>query len=311
MREAGYSETSIASLQALLELDLFSPREIVNQLPLSSHDSYDSILDQFQEFWDAEVLRVGEEGAEGWYRYVEKGNEGPVPESLYTTKGGDDVNAELDEDDPFGWWIQKEVGSSARRGCWPARIIDEVEEDDPYNVVLFTDIKRWMFIFSQEDVKGLLINYTLRFCGLPGAFETQKQQDRRANISTKLDTFLMGNEMLSGTWFWPEPDEAKERLITWEGMEPERPGGLMNDAFKFHLSEGYPFTVDMLFGRRDGEWVYPMQEVLGVVNGAAADVHMARRVTRTLIDRNSLPPHEIEKLALFYWALEWRVDPPR
>ena len=308
MREAGYIEISIASLQGLLELNLFAPKDILNQYPLSSHASYDSIMQQLQDFWDAEVLRTGEEGAEGWYRYVEKGNEGPVPERIRRggTEGGD---TDIDRDDPFGWWIQKETDTTERRGTWPARVVDETEEGDPFNVVLSTDIIRWMFCLSNESVRRLLVARMLEFCGLPGCFVAHGQKSE-GETDSYLDTFLCGYEMGSGHWFWPQRDGKPMKLMTCEGMEPERQRDILSDPLGFKLNSGYPITPNMLFERQGGEWAYPLIEV-PISDRLTADIHMARRVLKMIADGAVVDPWYNERLLLFYWALEWRVDPAK
>jgi len=314
MREAGYIELSIASLQGLLELNLFAPKNVLSQYPLSSHVSYDSIMEQLRDFWDAEVLRAGEEGAEGWCRYAERGNEGPVPGGVCRKGAGEDGmdtdrdGMDIDSDDPFGWWVQKETDTTERRGAWPARVVDEAEEDDPFNVVLSTDIMRWMFCLSNENVRRLLVSRMLEFCGLPGCFVAQEQKSE-GETDSHLDTFLCGYEIGSGCWFWPQRDEGRSKLITWEGMEPERQGDMMDEPFGFKLNGGYPMTADMLFGRQNGEWAYSLREVPNSGDRLTADIHMARRVLKMLVDGPVVDIRYSEKLALFYWALEWRTAP--
>ncbi|KAF8425864.1 NRDE-2, necessary for RNA interference-domain-containing protein [Tirmania nivea] len=305
MREAGYIELSIASLQGLLELNLFAPKNILSQYPLSSQESFDSIMMQLRDFWDAEVLRAGEEGAEGWCRYVERDNEGLVPEGV-RREGAEEDDMDIDRDDPFGWWIQKETVTTERRGAWPARVVDE--GDDPFNVVLSTDIMRWMFCLSNENVRRSLVNHMLEFCGLPGCFIVQEQK-AEGETDSHLDTFLCGYEIGYGHWFWPQQDEKPSKLITWEGMEPERRADILNEPFGFKLNSGYPMTADMLFGRQNGEWAYFLGEVPNSGDRLTADLHMARRVLKMLVDGPAVDTQYSEKLALFYWALEWRTDP--
>lgn len=309
MREAGYVEISIAALQGLSELNLFAPKSVLKQYPLTSHVSYDSIISEFCEFWDAEVLRAGEDGAQGWSQYVEKGNEGPIPEGARKENGeGDDLD--IDRDDPFGWWTQQEIKAIKRRGAWPARIVDEAEEDDPFNVILSNDIMRWMFCISHDVSRKSLIDYVLRFCGLPGCFASLGQ-DGEEKTQAQFDPFLCGHEMDSGHWFWPRREVKEKLLITWEGMEPDRTGNLKDESFGFKLNGGYPITVDMLFGRQDGGWVYPMAEVPYSKKLPTTDCLMAVRVLKMVMDSVVLESRDHEKLAIFYWALEWRIDPAK
>lgn len=300
MREAGYIENSIAALQGLLELNLFAPGEILKQYPLSSHESFEIILDQLRDFWESEVLRAGEEDAEGWYRYVEKGKDGPVPEGSQMRDAQDDPT-EIDQDDPFGWWIQKEIESNELRENWPARVVDE-NEDDPFNVVLFNDISRWMFCFGHEASRRSLIDYMLHFCGLPRWLGSREQ------LHESFDTFLCCYKLAHQNWFWVGGKAGHPHPQLWEGMEPEKKGSLI-DPFGFRLDEGYPVTQDMLFGRQNGEWVYPIVYSPASYTGRTADIRMARTVLRMIIDGISINPRDGESLVIFYWALEWRIDP--
>ncbi|KAF8468860.1 NRDE-2, necessary for RNA interference-domain-containing protein [Kalaharituber pfeilii] len=305
LREAGYIEIAIASLQGILELNLFAPKSILSQYS-NTHSSYENIMGQLETFWDSECLRAGEEGAEGWCRYVGKGNVGEAPEPAYakTAEVGD-----FDSSDPFGWWAQKETESHERNGVWPARTTDEVEEDDPFKVILFSDIQRWMFIFRHETTKRLLLDYMLRFCKLPAWFDIFNATDQSI-IYPLRDVFLSNVEHDSGDWFWPKED-GKAKSITWEGMEPEREGRIANDALRFEINDGYPITMDMLFGRRNGEWAFPMREVPNLLRQFPAEIQIAHRVLNMVAIGTVMGTKDSEKAAILHWALDWRIDPSK
>lgn len=59
-RQAGYDERAVAIVHSLLEANFNVPNAIKHDTPR------ETFLNFFQAFWDAEVPRVGEEGAEGW-----------------------------------------------------------------------------------------------------------------------------------------------------------------------------------------------------------------------------------------------------
>ena len=62
-QEAGYDELAIAAIQATIELNIFRPSS--THLPISEQ-TLETELSHFEEFWDSEVPRFGEENARGW-----------------------------------------------------------------------------------------------------------------------------------------------------------------------------------------------------------------------------------------------------
>ena len=64
LKSAGHTEKALASMQSLLELNLFCPPELESYSP-------DDKVSVFEGFWDSGVARVGEPGAKGWKSWVE------------------------------------------------------------------------------------------------------------------------------------------------------------------------------------------------------------------------------------------------
>jgi hypothetical protein len=148
MREAGFIEHAVSVWQGLLELNFFNP---------SFDDGY---MDGLQEFWDSEVARIGEDGAEGWCNYVKKGEFEPIPDA--TTDPSVD---QIHRSHLFEHWMKAE-SMRTRTSLQPARTGDDVAEDDPYRVALFADISPLMFSFPRHSTDYLL-NAFFTFCGLP------------------------------------------------------------------------------------------------------------------------------------------------
>lgn len=63
--QAGFTEKTVASFQALLEFNLFFP-------PSLEKASHSDCIAVFESFWDSGVGRFGEPGAQGWKYWVEK-----------------------------------------------------------------------------------------------------------------------------------------------------------------------------------------------------------------------------------------------
>ncbi|KAG6123296.1 hypothetical protein E4U13_007730 [Claviceps humidiphila] len=159
--DAGYKELAVASWQALLELNFFR-----------SPDQDEQCMDSFRDFWESEVPRIGDDGAQGWARYVEVSGQvdAPEPQTTHPTK-------HLPTSDVFKAWGHSEQV----HGEWaimPARTMDDGTEDDPFRVVMFSDIEPWLFTVSEssagERVKEELMDAFLIFCGLPPRYRSSE-----------------------------------------------------------------------------------------------------------------------------------------
>lgn len=151
--DAGYRELAVASWQALLEMNFFRP-------------TAEQGTASFQDFWESEVPRVGEDGARGWEHFTESGGDAPdpVPEQDYAAQPG--------SRDAYKLWASSELWrqSMARTA---ARTMDEGNDDDPFRVVMFSDIEPFVFSVPSPllcKVETQLIDAFLIFAGLPSAF---------------------------------------------------------------------------------------------------------------------------------------------
>ena len=68
LRQAGHMEKAVSLFQALLEYNLFCPGSL----------STERRLDFFTAYWESDVPRVGEEGAQGWAEWVANQGRGPA-----------------------------------------------------------------------------------------------------------------------------------------------------------------------------------------------------------------------------------------
>lgn len=153
IREAGYSELAIAIWQANLEINFFGTPQ---PQPL------DKALQLFKNFWESEIPRVGEEGAAGWRRFIESEASSKVPDALV-----DEQDNDLDNKHIFETWAVAE--RLRARVALPARTMDEVVEDDPYRVILVSDIEGYLILLppEAEDLRKLCVDAFLIFCRLP------------------------------------------------------------------------------------------------------------------------------------------------
>jgi hypothetical protein len=160
LRESGYSELAVSIWQGLLEINCFSPNSILSQA---------EAMKKFGAFWESEVPRIGEEGALGWRHFVENGDTSEAPDVLVDEEEDPTKNKSL-----FKTWAVAER-LRMRGSRTPARTMDDVAEDDPFRVILFSDIKEFLIQlpFQSQDLRHLLLEGLLLFCRLPAVCETE------------------------------------------------------------------------------------------------------------------------------------------
>ncbi len=156
--DAGFGELAVAAWQAVLETVFCRP--VVSE-------GGEVGLGLFGEFWESEVPRMGEEGAQGWRQFVEAREEMAEPPEARR-----DVPVEVSgAADPLQAWAAVEEQAAARANM-PARTLDEGTDDDPFRVVMFSDLEDLLVWFPSAVlplVKPLLAEAFLVFCGLPPA----------------------------------------------------------------------------------------------------------------------------------------------
>jgi len=247
--ETGYSERALASFQALIELNLFRPEH----LSLSSPDAprrkwTDKVIDDLESFWDDEVPRIGEKEAKGWKNSgsSEDPSQTASPDSLDPTTT--DPNARS-----FETWATAERTASLESSR-PARTTDPSldDSDDPFRVVLFDDIRSFLFIVHSPDSKLQLAYSFLTFLGLPFV-----PPDFPTSTPFTIDSFihseLVERPSLIKRFWPPKADQKHFETIGGEAMEPERKSALGTPfEIPFHAT---PATVDLLFpSKSKGEW---------------------------------------------------------
>ncbi|KAG7104334.1 Nuclear exosome regulator NRDE2 like protein [Verticillium longisporum] len=153
-----YRELAVAAWQAVLELNLNRPSTL-------SDASSTEVMDQFKDFWESEVARIGEDSAQGWAHYVQQDGLLDAPDlvahPIHRSKSRNVYQA---------WGATEHVhGQQARL---PARSMDEGVEDDPYRIVIFSDLENLIFCVPGALITTLrkqLVDAFLLFCHLPPA----------------------------------------------------------------------------------------------------------------------------------------------
>ncbi|KAI0117538.1 DUF1740-domain-containing protein [Hypoxylon sp. NC0597] len=160
--DAGFRELATAAWQATLELMFARPSTLIEEPEAK-------VPPNFQDFWESEVSRLGEESAQGWAAFEQSGGtlEPPEPE------GTDKVISPSTRDGYKAWSIIEQ--QKARAATNPARTMDDGAEDDPFRVVMFPDIHDILLYLPQEAIRGvqnLLLDAFLIFCQLPPALSS-------------------------------------------------------------------------------------------------------------------------------------------
>ncbi|GAA5950440.1 hypothetical protein JCM3765_004549 [Sporobolomyces pararoseus] len=250
LRQAGYSERALAAFQALIELNLLRPAHLYLSSPDSPRRKWtDRVIDELEEFWDGEAPRIGEKGAKGWNNTTED----DLPPEF--SKGESLAPATVDpEARPFETWTTAERTASLDSAL-PARTTDPAldDSDDPFRIILFDDIRSFLFIVHSQDSKLQLAYAFLTFLGLPFI-----PPDFPTSTPFTTDSFIHSELVERPSLvkrFWPPKDASPKpfETIGGEAMEPERRSALGTPfEIPFHAT---PAVVDQLFAAKSkGEW---------------------------------------------------------
>lgn len=251
----------------------------------------------FEEFWDSEAPRIGEVGARGWYIHVQSGDLHPSQEEITELS-----KFTLDERNIFQSW------SAAEKQRWmnsrhPARTIDELQDDDPYRVVFFSDIKDFLICLPKPSFQLYLINAFLAFCHLPPL----RMPDSGGDISfwwtnsfVRTEALEQSDTYLSGIFGRGKPEDSPE-------------GGLTND-FVIHSTPvtfrfpNFFLSTETLFAKvgRWFNWPDSWKEMYSDGEGPV-DLSWIRRILRSLVNVGVGGP----LLSELYLALEWINSPER
>ncbi len=250
LRESGFSELAVAAWQAMLEYVFFRPVHFHSKEHKGGGSLHHTTLSIFEEFWDSEVPRVGENDSEGWANYFCKQGEAPQPKIAKTQPTGIVKNL-------WQSWLLTE----GRRGLLarkPARTIDDVEESDPYRVILFSDIQPFLIDCPSQISQKTLLDAFLAFCYLP-TLETG-----RSAIKSRLwreNRFLRNESLYSPgsvlpIWRIQIPKPQLHTSDDVDGQDNFLDSSSRTDALNFPASV-YQLSSDSLFSLK-GSWFSPI-----------------------------------------------------
>ncbi|KAJ4421439.1 hypothetical protein N0V85_000200 [Neurospora sp. IMI 360204] len=280
LRDSGYVELAVAAWQATLELNFCRP---------SSASDFQSVMEDFSDFWESEVPRIGEDNAKGWRHFVEDmGAMADPPEAMTRKPSGMPQTR-----DPFKAWASVERRETADARM-PARTLDEGTDDDPFRIIMFSDIKDLVLWFPPQvlsQAQAQLVDALLTFCRLPIA---GLSSDHRAGYSALKDPFIAPR----GKAF----ESALNQLGRHEAstsVEIERKPPLFGQQ-----GGNMALSQELLFSGQD--WFQYLEQWSDLSNEADGEVEPSW-VLETL--RYLVTSCGIEQLAEYYLAMAWLNEP--
>lgn len=151
LHDAGYRELAVAAWQAMLEMTFFRP---------SGLDAPKAAMEAFEEFWESEAPRIGEPNASGWKQFAASPGDAPDP-AEYNRPDFEETK------DSYKAWANEELWQT-QRASLPARTLDQGNDEDPFRVIMFSDIAPLLFLIPDAWLPQLglqLLNGFLIFSG--------------------------------------------------------------------------------------------------------------------------------------------------
>jgi hypothetical protein len=141
LKQSGYRELSTALWQALLDIVVLPPPNV----------TFEDIIPAFEEYWNSELPRLGESMSSGWRAYMSRPKP-QLPEPI--TYQPDAISSRRNIFSQF-----TRVEEAAEKALHqPGRTLDEAGEDDPFHIILFSDLQPFLsaLIFTTEIVRPLI-----------------------------------------------------------------------------------------------------------------------------------------------------------
>ncbi|KAK7468762.1 hypothetical protein VKT23_003263 [Stygiomarasmius scandens] len=234
-QQAGYTERATAMFQAQAELT-FEMSQSFCGLPL------EACLVAFEEFWESEAPRVGEEGSKGWSRW------NPQDQIMVASTSTQIQSIQDHNSDPYQTWAQEESLADQTRRL-PLRTMDEASDSDPYAAVMFADIKDVLFALQSLRAKDVFRLAWLSLLGLPVPGISTLMYSNGSSWDDRWSLLHLSSPSFIGSIF--PPAEGK-RALTVDSVAGVLVGRQKEYAISFgpmkHWSWGVMQSLDPLFG---------------------------------------------------------------
>ncbi|CAO3613577.1 unnamed protein product [Cunninghamella blakesleeana] len=238
MKQSGYQERAIASIQAIVEFSLFQPLIY----SMSTNSTLSQMIQDFCNFWDSEVPRFGEKGAKGWNTFYNMYQNDETDINIEPKKN------ELDEDigdvESIQDWLCQEE-KQAEKYILPRRM-DDIEElsidEDPFRVILSEDVSKILFNITTTSAKKSLIYSIFVFLGLP-----YSPSGVGTNTHFSVDTFTHNDLFLQQ--FWPKEKKQHHEICYIDDVPMEKTNE--TSANPFNIPPSFPIEEDELYAQHD------------------------------------------------------------
>ncbi|KAI8968975.1 NRDE-2, necessary for RNA interference-domain-containing protein [Mycotypha africana] len=245
MKQCGYQERAFSVIQASIEFNLYQP-SIYKTI---THEHAEKVS-AFVEFWDSEVLRFGEKGAQGWHEYYRAvNNDDQIPEpNIDMNDNNTNIEDEEDEFINLRDWLVAETNNESNRRL-PLRMVqadDELLGTDPFRVPLSDDVKNFLFDVTTAEARQSLIYSVLVFLGLP-----YTPPEIGSNTHFFTDTFTRND--ISLDHFWPVKNHSLEQIVWYVAGVPMRSENTVQQTNTYDIPSSYPVGISEMFAKY-GEW---------------------------------------------------------
>lgn len=293
MQKAGFSEHAIACWQALIEYSFYKPRRFQNLEYYIGGQLGSTTLSAFEAFWESEVPRFGEDHAEGWATF--KLQNSKPPES--NPDAGEDLT---DCDHNLRAWMCQERKRSLQSRT-PARMTDEIDENDPFRITLFSDIQP--ILIDPPDASGrlLLVEALLIFFNQPPCLAGVANDD---TMPWRRDSFLR-NETIRQLPYSRDLWISKPNLASLDHAASDLGSPLTTDFLLFPMPY-YQVSSASLFAA-NGSWfsIFDSRERELRENQGPVDIGFIRQSIQALVHLGVGG----DSLAEYYIAFESRLAP--
>lgn len=218
LKQASYTERAMGAFQALMEITFFKPDHLRAPAPPFDRELwFMGVLQEFEDFWDSEIPRIGEAGGKGWKEMHASLEEASIPRSTAPDFSSSVIN-------PHERWLEAERHAETALSL-PGRARDlDAADDDPFHVILFEDVAPFLFPVQSPMARLQLIFAFLNFLGLPFT-PPDVPTTSPASTDPQLRWTIANNEGLRAA-FWPPRPSVKRvawQTVGGEPMEAEAP----------------------------------------------------------------------------------------
>lgn len=283
LQDAGFGEVALATWQAMLELTFCRPPDLVDA-------KSETCVSSFGSFWEGETARFGEEGSRGWRQASEEDDvpepKPPAPPAPPTSR------------DAYKEWAAQERRKSAQSAV-PARTMDSGADDDPFRVVLISDMEDLLFAVPSavlSHTKRRLVAALAHFCRLPPPFGPDGLPHSALD-----DPFLAGDEAQLGEEIRKQGTEESKR----QQLQSDEHPALSEKLPRFrHDQPRMAASMDVYFSGPDWFTYFPLEPGAPELQATEGSLYWALNAVKQLVLKCGF-----EELAEYHLALQWLRDP--